>query len=136
MEEKDYVDYGQALALKAIGFDEKVNFYYYENKKGYFEIKDNKAKYINFNSFNNNFISCSAPTIYEAQKWFRKKGLFIIVGIIGENDYNDAEFYWAIYNSHGFLVDNLISKDLFNYYEVALSDAITKCIEYYGKQLK
>ncbi len=89
MNPEDYVSYPLALALKKAGFDEPCDHFYEHrldpNKARisasgvYGEWKDIDAFKHNFNAIDDNrheqllIPYCSAPTLWQAQKWLREK---------------------------------------------------------------
>lgn len=77
MNTEDYVSYQLALALKKHGFDEPCDHFYYDN--GFENDTDMYCLfYKNYNSVRDR--CCSAPSLWQAQKWLREvKELIICV---------------------------------------------------------
>ena len=137
MNPEDYVSYPIALALKKHGFDLAVNHYY--DEKG--DLVESLADYNNEDSFNSqetayddfnhgycDEISCSAPTLAQAQKWLREKwGLIILVGMTRIDDW-----FYGIYDKKGkCLKDDGAQRDC---YESALSAGIAAALELIEKK--
>lgn len=124
MDTEDFVTYEQALALKKLGFDWDVNYVYYPNKS----IGEVFPKG-NYNNMSAEFITCSAPTLAQAQKWLRKeKDYHIEPRLFYDKFHTDCKSssrgkYWQI--EHG--------KYYFSY-EEALSAGITECIKLLEKE--
>ena len=77
MNTEDYVSYPIAVALKAAGFYEPCDHYY--NRHGNLNRYADTDR-INRNTNGHHTPSCSAPHIYQAQKWLRqKKEIFVEV---------------------------------------------------------
>lgn len=148
MDIKDFVTYEQALALKKLGFNDKVNHVYLDNEKlvETFYSADNNVddefptSYANFNVKNN---PISVPTLAQAQKWLR--GIKDIVVIAEPDwDYEDTEIYSDYLTGKWYFV---VWKDgervncnydpnkeceeiwLLDTYEQALSAGITECLK-------
>ena len=118
METADYVDYPTAVALKECGFNEPC--------LGSYCKRDSRIKIAayarNWNGmFDNTY---SVPSLYEAQKWLREKGLEVYAIIA-----RDATYEWGIYHipTH----DNIACNMGPNYetYEAALSAGIEAAIK-------
>ena len=80
--EKEYITYGQALALKELGFDEPCFAYYsinnIENKLFYdIDLDDGELTALNQNQFYHNNLSevgrISSPLKQQVFRWFREK---------------------------------------------------------------
>lgn len=70
---EDYVSYELAVKLKACGFDEPCNYYWY---KVYTDSDKMELRQASADDYNNDGWSvphCSAPHIFHAQKWLREK---------------------------------------------------------------
>lgn len=77
MNNKYFVTYEQAIALKKLGFDLPVNHYYSNNQLE--ELVDGStSNYDNCNSSDYIDSICSAPTLEQAHAWIRNKGLLIV----------------------------------------------------------
>lgn len=77
MDEKDYVSFETALALKEAGFDYPCNHCYIKGRIW----ETNFGKLSNFNRVGIlPPIKCSAPTLWQAQKWLREvKNIDVLV---------------------------------------------------------
>lgn len=70
---EDYVSYELAVKLKAAGFDEPCDHYWY---KVYTDSDKMEMRQASADDYNNDGWSvphCSAPLLYHAQKWLREK---------------------------------------------------------------
>lgn len=120
-----FVNYSQALSLRKLGFDWKVN-HLYLTKSDNDEI-EMLGIYENFNSHDSKI---SAPTLSETQEWLRKeKGLYLIWDM-GQNRKHNSKFAWYVCDCHGYIVDVLASEIKYNSPEEALSEGISECLKY------
>ena len=124
MTHEDYVSFGQAKALKKLGFN-------WGAMKGYAHFPGEKVK--SFNAQEENINSkyskwhFAAPTLAQTQKWLREvKGIAINV-IAHDGGY----YHWeGVYlPSAPINYSTVLYKDRFSSYEEALSDGIDKAIE-------
>ena len=83
MNTEDFVTYEQAIALKKLGFDEFVLYKYEGNTL----IEPNELIYGDYNDDYMYLNSCSAPTLYQVQKWLFEKGYFVEVNWFHTNTY-------------------------------------------------
>ena len=110
--EKEFVNYNQALKLKALGFDESCFGYY---SKGVLSIEIIKSGKIFTNEDSIYFdkdSSCLAPTFSQAFRWFREK-------------YN---IYAIILPSYA---DDKVVKDRF-FYEIANGRKLNQELNYHN----
>lgn len=128
MNKEDLVTYEQALALKKLGFDLKVNHYYddegyiIENLADYSEeVPD--GEYTSYDNFNYEDF-CSAPTLEQAQKWLRKYKDLIVIPHPRRDCKGNVVWYFTIFNS-----GNYKYSSEYNSYEESLSAGITECIK-------
>lgn len=133
----DFVSLDIALKLKNAGYTE-AGFYYYNhtgNVDSEYTDNDGNAvfSYENYNddaiakSYN---VQCTAPTVYQAQKWLRDNK-HIVIGIIPEYDIQcdgtyDWRYWYKIYSSTG----NLLYTEMAETYEHALECAIDDTLDY------
>ena len=125
---EEYATYEQAIKLKELGFKDKCNAYYWTEDKA-FECTNSIV--------HKNSDTCQtvvmAPSLWQAQKWLRDKGMFLMI---------DPRYYQgdAINNVKWcFIIQPLddISGQyrsecygrLFDSYESALSAGIEKALE-------
>lgn len=118
---EDYCSYEIAKALKTCGFNELTNSFYDEaSVQGEFEIVPTYAK---FNEVcETPGCECvAAPTLAQAQKWLRSKGIEVYVLLTDDND----GYEWSIYdrNAHDNIDCN--HNNGYNTYEQALSAGIS-----------
>ena len=74
METTDYVSYELAVKLKAAGFDEPCDHIYMRDRKSdTWEFADWTVEERNYNKRKRPILAISAPTLWQAQKWLRKK---------------------------------------------------------------
>ena len=133
MNNEDFVTYEQSLALKKLGFRENCIFYY-NNRNSMrafcveFSIQyspNNIGGCLNRRKDTDDE-TCDAPTLEQAQKWLRGKGIDITIyrsfsmkhsyhyELIKDMDYNNAKVQSCIPNRK---------------YEEALSAGITECLK-------
>lgn len=136
---EDYVSYPLALALKKAGFDEPCDHYWYKVYTDSDKMEMRQASADDYNNDDWSVPHCSAPHIYQAQKWLReKKGIAINVIAHGCHEkYREGKYHWEeihlpnskengpqwrdwfIYGKH----------PLFDTYEEALSDGLSQMLE-------
>lgn len=78
MDKKDYVSFEIALALKQAGFNYPCNHCYItgDAQKGHIW----ETNYGKLSNFNKGILECSAPTLWQAQKWLREaKNIDVLV---------------------------------------------------------
>ena len=95
METTDYCSYELSKALKECGFDEPCDHFYehsWDPTKARISASGVYGEWDNIDAFKHNFNAiddnrhkqslipyCSAPTLYQAQKWLREKGIAVSV---------------------------------------------------------
>lgn len=85
METTDYVSYPVALALKKAGFDEPCDHYWYKVYTDSDKMEMRQASADDYNNDDWSVPHCSAPTLWQAQKWLREKcGIHIDVCIYSD----------------------------------------------------
>ena len=120
---EDFVTYDQAVALKNLCFNYDCDYCYSEDKELY--KYDYHTEY--YTGVNNDL---PVPTLFQAQKWFRKeKGLYLMYDM-GQDRKNNGKFGWYVTDNHGYIVSDLASEVVFDTPEEALLVGITKCIEF------
>lgn len=80
MDEKDYVSFQVALALKRAGFNYQCEYYYTREDApdGCLWCSTSKDAPINYNNIT--YIECSMPSLWQAQKWLREvKNIDVLV---------------------------------------------------------
>ena len=138
MNTEDYVSYQLALALKKAGFDEPCDHFYYDN--GFENDTDMYCLfYKNYNSVRDR--CCSAPTLWQAQKWLREKGIHISVNPYMGYDVDADGTLYNEYPSWGFELMDVASAEFMNdaggnhtSYESALSAGIAAALELIEKK--
>lgn len=118
---EDYCSYEISKALKTCGFNELTNSFYDEaSVQGEFKIVPTYAK---FNEVcKTPGCECvAAPTLSQAQKWLRSKGIEVYVLLTSDN----TEYEWSIYDRN--VHDNIdCNRDNgYKTYEKALSAGIS-----------
>lgn len=73
METNDYCSYEFSKKLKEAGFDEPCDHYWYKAYSNSGEVKMRQASADDYNNDGWNVPHCSAPTLWQAQKWLREK---------------------------------------------------------------
>lgn len=147
MEQEDYVSYELAKKLKSAGFDEPCDHFYehsWDPTKARISASGVYGEWNNIDAFKHNFNAiddnrhkqslipyCSAPTLWQAQKWLReKKKIDVLV-------YNCACGYlWEVSkatNGTGLILFDEKGDDensgCWTSYEAALSAGITAALE-------
>lgn len=80
MDEKDYVSFKTALALKETGFDRPCQYYYTKEDApdGHVWCMTSKDAPIDYNK--TIYAKCSMPALWQAQKWLREvKNIDVLV---------------------------------------------------------
>jgi len=122
---EDYCSYEISKALKTCGFNELTNSFYDEAsvRQGEFEIVPTYAK---FNEVcKTPGCECvAAPTLSQAQKWLRSKGIEVYVLLTNDN----TKYEWSIYDRN--VHDNIdCNRDNgYKTYEKALSAGISAAL--------
>ena len=148
---EECVTYEQAIALKQLGFNLEVNHYYDDEK----DLVESLADYNNEDSFNSqetayddfnhgycDEISCSAPTLSQAQKWLRDCKDVIVIAepdwdeeIQCLSDYLTGKWYFTVWKDSNRVRCNFNPNKeceeiwLFDTYELALSAGIDAALE-------
>lgn len=133
---EDFVTYEQALALKKLGFDWYINFYYLKS--------DYISQWDTANNWNRTKNCISAPTLAQAQKWLRIKYKVFVTSDIRFKDYykgnfSNPEYQYITVDMRKSSHTNRIESDynrgkLFNSPEEALLAGITECINILNKE--
>lgn len=125
MNTEDYVSYPLALALKDAGFDWECDHYWYKAYANSDEMDMRQASADDFNNDDWNVPHCSAPSLWQAQKWLReRKKLHCQVLLNGVR----SMYFWQIRE----LVGNgkhAESKHQYETYEDAMNDCIAAALE-------
>lgn len=117
---EDFVTFEQAVQLKELGFDWQCNYWYHPLET---EKIIECQTYCNHNSFERPY---SAPTLSQAQKWLREKGIIILV-LATSNLETGASYYYYIFKEKS--LDDIEADAVYSTYEQALSAGIDKAIE-------
>lgn len=122
---EDYCDYKLSLALKACGFDEPCDHYWYKVYTDSDEMEMRQGKTMDYNNDGWFVPHCSAPTLWQAQKWLRNKGIEVYALLADDN----IRYEWNIYDRN--VRDNIDSNrgDDYKTYESALSAGISVVLE-------
>ncbi len=124
MNTEDYVSYPLALALKDAGFDWECDHYWYKAYANSDEMDMRQASADDFNNDDWNVPHCSAPSLWQAQKWLReRKKLHCQVLLNGVR----SMYFWQIRE----LVGNgkhAESKHQYETYEDAMNDCIAAAL--------
>jgi hypothetical protein len=114
---KEFIPYEQALALKALGFDEScMGVYYGDEDDMQFVLDVRETQYYAQKGYKDGIL---APTFSQVFRWFREK-----CGLIGliTTFYSKDNFRFAIYAEH-------IGTEDYNTYEEAELACLKKLIE-------
>lgn len=134
MNKEDYVSLEVAKLLKKEGFNDYCGAYYHLNwdkdstEEELFEIAPDH----DFRNANNGY-RAGAPTLYDAQKWFRnERGIFIEVGVhynqkceIVEYEYRITTYFYLLENPHKWKV----SKEYYEKHEECLNAGILAALK-------
>lgn len=115
MNDEDYVSYELALKLKACGFDEPCDYGYSVKMRLEPEVSFGEPKMVHSKApknYNDNrkgiekgLSFCSAPLLYQAQKWLREKKHLSVepyANIVANFNYNIADLEsFADYKGQG-----------------------------------
>lgn len=121
--EKDYCDYNICVALKELGFNSLVDWYFKEDKS----IASSLARY------RNTYIP--RISLYEAQKWLREEKAIIVEANFDLMYKGQPRFSWRVlYNliQHKgayYTLDSVMSKEDYDSYEEALSEGIKEAVK-------
>lgn len=128
---EDYVSYEQAVKLKELGFDWKCITFYTKFKTlstthstwdDYQIILENYNDDYIAKSFN---VECSAPTLAQAQKWLREKGIFLFIEPLVSISF--CVYKYAIDRME--TIDRIESKPQFGTYEEALAKGLDEALK-------
>lgn len=121
--EKDYCDYETCVALKKLGFDNLVDWYFNEEKS----IISSLARY------RNTYIP--RISLFEAQKWLREEKKIIVEAGFNLMYKGQPRFsYRVLYNltqhqGSYYTFDSVKSKEDYDSYEEALSEGIKRAVK-------
>ena len=124
---EDYVSYELAIALKAAGFDEPCDHYWCRVYKNSDKIEMRQSLAADYNNDDWYIPHCSAPTLWQAQKWLReKKGIAINV-IAHDGGLYD---YDIVFLPNAIETENIPDRSPWcRTYEEALSEGIDSALE-------
>ena len=125
---EDYVTYEQAIKLKELGFDWECRKYF--NKSNVLKEAFDSYDYNHVIDYFN--VSCSAPTLSQAQKWLREvKGIDLDITLYRDIDATkDIPIIQRYYNCEiAFGEDEEDLDEDFPTYEKALSAGIDKSLK-------
>lgn len=138
MNPEDYVSYPIALALKKAGFDWECDHYWYKAYANSAEMSMRQASAYDFNSDDWDVPHCSAPTLWQAQKWLRdKKGIAINVIAHDGGEYNTERIILPICTMPETGKWHVgVTTPMVDSYESALSAGIASALELIEKKGK
>ena len=143
MTPEDYVSYPIALALKKAGFDEPCDHYYcaFDNETDVRFWSIHPAQSQNGLRIPKDTVVADAPTLAQAQKWLREKGIHISVNPYMGYDVDADGALYNEYPSWGFELMDVASAEFMNdaggnhtSYESALSAGIAAALELIEKK--
>lgn len=137
---EDYCNYDLSLALKACGFDEPCDHFYehsWDPTKARISASGVYGEWNNIDAFKHNFNAiddnrhkqslipyCSAPTLWQAQKWLREKW-----GIYAYCEPNCLKKWFARAVDLAKNEDLLFDGEMFDSFEKATEYAIAAALE-------
>ena len=122
MNNEDFVTYEHAVVLNKLGFREKCDYIYRFENNPLYSLEKTIIRKEYCVSWNNSRDCCSAPTLAQAQKWFRKEKKYSV-----EPHYNNT--YWDVEIINMNNEDCYEINNCFVCYEEALSVGITECLK-------
>lgn len=130
MDAKDFVTYEQAVALKRLGFDYSCDYYYIESAYTTFDRDGEthvKGELIcRFSKYFSDGHCIKAPTLEQAHKWLRSKGLWIETCL---EPFNEEGWEFDVFNLKDHYYYSFSFSTVYGTYEEALSAGITECIK-------
>lgn len=122
MDNKDFVSYETAKRLKGAGFSYPCSYYYTSEdaqKRHVWLTRGSQLANLNKDA---GLIKCSAPTLWNAQKWLREEHkLHILV------DSGFDTWWYKIFRVYGFCMNE--GNDGYKSYEEALSAGIDSALD-------
>lgn len=142
METTDYCDYKSSLALKEAEFDEPCDHYWCRVYKNSGKIEMRQSLAADYNNDDWYVPHCSAPTLWQAQKWLRdKKGILIWTYPDRQSKYDNVlepeltgKWRWEIDQINEEI--GATSKNTYPTYEAALSAGIDAALKYLNSNKK
>lgn len=135
MNNEDYVSYELALKLKACGFDEPCDRYWYKVFTNSNEMEMRQGKTIDYNNDGWFVPHCSAPTLWRAQKWLREVKRCDVT--VYAQPYNGLPYYTGYILFEGDETEVLDDNgQWFDDYEEALSKTIAAALELIEQEKK
>lgn len=138
METTDYCDYKLSLGLKAAGFDEPCNYGYSVKMRLEPEVSFGEPKVVHSKdpkNYNDNrkgiekgLSFCSAPTLWQAQKWLRERAIEVDVTPIFSHGGRDG-YDWDVYDDFSGYSAFRGTLPFAETYEQALSAGIVAALE-------
>lgn len=137
MTNEDFVTYETAKALKKIGFNWPCSHYYTKGNAADNEVWLTSVAFSpeDWNNGRNSepaFLKplCSAPTLWQAQKWLREtKGIAINVIAHDGGKYHWSEVFLPNFRESGYRWFDYRVHPFFPTYESALSDGLTAALK-------
>ena len=135
MNTEDFVTFEQALALRRLGFDQNCDYYYIESTYNTFD-RDGETHLkgelmCRFSKYFSAGHCVKAPTLAQAHKWLRSKGLWVETY---PEPFDAKGWEFDIYNLKGDYYYSFAFSTVYGTYEEALSDGITECIKILEKE--
>lgn len=129
MNNEDYVTYEIAQTLKKMGFDYPCYFYYTEQDapNGCVWHTTSEEAPVDYNR--SIYAGCSMPTLAQAQKWLRKRGLYVSVYPSPFSEDIDGEFAYKVYQFMDYEEWNDPCAEYAKDYETALAAGIEAALK-------
>lgn len=126
---EDYCSYELSKALKAAGFDEPCDHYYNTGLINDMDIHDKSIHLATFNDYNGvGEHCCSAPTLWQAQKWLRERAIEVDVNPMFSHGGRDG-YDWDVYDDFSGYPAIRGTLPFAETYEEALSAGISAALE-------
>lgn len=133
---EDYVSYGVALALKKCGFDEPCDHYWYKEFANSGKMALRQASADDFNNDDWNVPHCSAPTLWQAQKWLRDKKSIEVVVEPRFSNWKRIGYDWSVFDDYSGDYSLRAPLPFTEIYENALAEGIKGALQLIIKQTK
>lgn len=132
MTNKDFVTYETAQALKKAGFDYPCYFYYTKQDAPDECVWHTTSEEAPIDYNRSVYAECSMPTLAQAQKWLRKRGLCVSVFPSPFSEDIDGEYAYKVHQFMDCEEWNDPCAEYADSYEAALSAGIEAALKLIG----